>query len=190
MNAARIIYRTRQVLLNCGAYLTPGDWDAIEALLNSPQLELFKRMQKGEQTHSLRVLKELLQRGENQPDLLIAALLHDVGKSRFQLSLWERVVVVLGKALAPSLTRRWGCELPVDLIFSQNELQVPGWRRPFVIAYQHPVWGAELVAKTGASPLTVALIKNHQESVDVSTQASSSVEARLLLSLRTVDDES
>jgi len=117
-------------------------------------------------------------------------LLHDVGKSRFLLRLWERVYVVLVKAFIPLLAQRWGCEPPAVLTSSPDELRVPGWRRPFVIACHHPIWGAEMVAKTGASPLTVALIKKHQEVMTVSPKAISSIETRLMQSLRAVDDES
>jgi hypothetical protein len=190
MNTARIIYRTRQVLLDLGATLSPTDWDLVENLLNPSQVNLFRKMQKSEQTHSVRVLKALLRQGENHPDLMVAALLHDVGKSCFTLKLWERILVVLVKALLPSLAQRWGCESPITLTSSSSELRVPGWRRAFVIACQHPLWGAELVAKTGATPLSLSLIQNHQEEMTAPTQAISSLENRLLRSLQAVDDES
>ncbi len=37
----------------------------------------------------------LLEQGENQPDLLVAALLHDVGKLRYRLNPLERAMVVM-----------------------------------------------------------------------------------------------
>jgi hypothetical protein len=65
-------------------------------------------MQESEQAHALRVLHALLEQGEEHPDLSVAALLHDVGKSRFPLKLWERVLIVLGQAFFPERAARWG----------------------------------------------------------------------------------
>ena len=108
------------------------------------------KMQPNEQAHSLHIFRQLLAEGEESRDLLTAALLHDVGKSRFPLHLWERVLVVLGHTLAPSWVERWG------------EGEPYGWRRPFVVAVKHPIWGAELASEAGASPLAVSLIRRHQ----------------------------
>ena len=54
---------------------------------------------------------KLLEQGENQPDLLVAALLHDVGKLRYRMNPMERALVVLVKAVAPDQAQTWG-ELP------------------------------------------------------------------------------
>ncbi|MFP3854524.1 MAG: HD domain-containing protein, partial [Anaerolineales bacterium] len=84
------------------------------------------------------------------PSLLAAALLHDVGKSRHPLRRWERVLIVLAQALFPAWAERIGHGEP------------RGWRRPFVIAEQHPRWGAEMVAEVGSSPKLIRLIAAHQ----------------------------
>jgi hypothetical protein len=55
------------------------------------------------------------------------------------------------------------------------------------VAEQHPQWGAELAAQTGASPLTVALIRRHQEPF---TSQPASMEEQLLGQLQTADDHS
>ena len=108
-------------------------------------------MQPSEQSHSLAILNQLLDQGETNNDLLTAALLHDVGKNRFPLHAWERVVIVLGKAFLPNKTKLWG------------QGQPSGWRRPFVVAEQHPAWSAEMAAQAGASPIAVSLISRHQD---------------------------
>lgn len=184
---ARPLYRLRQFWLAWRAVPTASDLELACGLLSPALMALFLRMQPGEQTHSLHVFKGLRQGGDAHPDLLAAALLHDVGKSLHPLRLWERALIVLGKAFFPRLAHRWGQAAP------------RGWRRAFVVAEHHPAWGAEMAARAGASPLTAALIRRHQESpaaVEASVERlapptqTGSLESRLLYSLQLLDDES
>lgn len=119
--------------------------------LPSSLWDLFDQMSPAEQLHGLRVLRSLLARGEKDPNLLAAALLHDIGKSQVRLRLWERILIVLASWLAPSKARDWG------------EGQLTSWRRPFVIAECHPAWGAEMIRQAGGSGELVALVLRHQE---------------------------
>ena len=100
---------------------------------------------------------KLLEQGENQPDLLVAALLHDVGKLRYRLNPLERSLVVLVKAVLPEQARLWG-ELPLD-----GWDRTPGWRKAFVVAQQHAGWGAEMAREAGVSRLTESLIRKHHD---------------------------
>ena len=161
MSVARLIYRTRQFWH--GLRLTPTDSeiDRVRSMLNAAQFDLFMRLQPGEQSHSLSVFTKLLGTGEENRDLLVAALLHDVGKILYPLKLWERVWIVLGKAFPTRLLKGW---VLGDLEDLQN---IPFWRRPFVVAQQHPQWGAELAAQAGSSALVVSLIQRHQENLAV-----------------------
>jgi hypothetical protein len=134
--------------------LTPAEWQEVSSLLTLPQQGLFRRMETNDQRHSLQVLRTLVKEGENRHDLLVAALLHDVGKSRHPLRLWERPVVVLARLFRPALVIRWGQSA------GDHDW---GWRRPFVVYEQHPAWGAQMAAAAGCSPLTVWLIRWHQE---------------------------
>jgi len=88
--------------------LTPAEWEEIKLVLARAQQALFLSMGTGDQRHSLHVMHTLLARGETNRDLLTAALLHDVGKSRFRLRLWERPVVVLIQLCRPIPAHRWG----------------------------------------------------------------------------------
>jgi len=154
----RILYRVRQfwrtvfvkndkqALAQARDRLTPGQW------------VLFTQMQPAEQGHALRMFRLLIDQGENQPDLLVAALLHDVGKLRYQLNPFERAVVVVIKTLLPEMACRWG-ELP-----EVGWDGLPGLRKAFILARQHPAWGAELARKAGVSVMAEELIRQHQQS--------------------------
>jgi hypothetical protein len=154
-------------------------------MLTSAQLALFARMQPVEQAHSLKVAKALFERGEMDPDLLIAALLHDVGKVCHPLRLWERAWIVLGRAFFPGLSRKWGAA-------PQKVEAVSFLLRPFIVAEQHPEWGAELALQAGVSPRTAALIRRHQtpRAASQAHPGSPAAEDRLLGLFQSVDDES
>ena len=170
----RLIRRLRQGLAGLLAFARPVDYHAVRAVLTPPEFALFKRMRRSEQHHAIRVMRALQARGHVQPALLTAALLHDVGKSRYSLTLFDRTLAVLGHALLPRRAARWG------------EGEPRGWRRTFVIHAQHPDWSAEDMLAAGASPLAVALACRHQEDFNGEPQHE---EDRLLLLLKAADDE-
>ena len=153
MRSSQVIYRTRQFWLAWRAQsLTEEELTPARAVLTTEQMQLFTCLQPSEQIHALRVLQTVQQQGESDPDLQTAALLHDIGKARAPLKLWERVLIVLGKAFFPEHVKIWGTGQP------------KGWARPFVVAEQHPTWGGEMASEVGTSPLAVSLIRRHQSS--------------------------
>lgn len=146
---------------------------AVAARLSPAELALFARFGRSDQWHSYRVMRFLEEAGHTQPDLLTAALLHDVGKTRVSLSVWERSLIVLGGMLWPGKTAVWGQNPPV------------GWQRPFVVKAQHPAWGAEMAAAAGSSPLAIELIRRHQDKVE---ETAVSLTDQLLRLLQWADD--
>jgi hypothetical protein len=126
-------------------------------------------MQPSEQAHAFIVLERLKEAGHTTPDLLVAALLHDVGKIIAPLTIWERMLAVLAGRFLPGLAKRWSEGRPV------------GWRHAFVVAARHPDWGADLAAEAGVSLCAQELIRRHQ--------APASADDALLAALQAVDDE-
>lgn len=178
-----MLYRARQFWQAISAAPKAQDLELASRWLEPSLLALFLRLQPSEQAHSLSILRQLSEQGESEPDLMAGALLHDVGKVCCPLSVWERIIIVLGRAIFPSLVKKWGRGEP------------RGWRRPFVVAERHAVWGAELAAQAGASARTVRLIRCHQEipapSAEVESAYSSSFsqEERWLRRLYTLDNQ-
>ncbi len=146
-------YRARQFFAALTAPLVRGDADVVAQVLSPAQQALFCRMSAPDRRHALRVYRALVARGPQQQDLLVAALLHDVGKAAGPPPLWVRVAVVLLERWAPHWLDRLGAGEP------------RGWRRPFVLYRQHAEIGAEWAARSGCSLLTVALVRRHHESL-------------------------
>lgn len=171
-----IRYRLRQFWqLVTARPLPPAAWQDIEAILAPRELALFRRHSPADRQHAYRILCTLQAASHDRPALLAAALLHDVGKTRCRPRPWERVLGTLAERLFPGRVEHWGAGEP------------RGWRRPFVIRAQHAAWGAEMAAAAGSSPLTVALIRYHQ---DKDAASGNGETATLLRCLQAADDQS
>ncbi|MGZ6346807.1 MAG: HD domain-containing protein [Anaerolineales bacterium] len=166
---SRLTYRSRQFWNALPGTRKRVETEALLPHLTPTQIALFRRMQKFEQTHALQVINRLKAAGQTDPDLLSAALLHDVGKVMFPISIFDRVVIVLGKSIFPRLAERW------------SEGTLDRFRRPFVVSARHPRWGADLAEQACASARTVELIRHHHDILSRDDQ--------LLAALQAADDE-
>ena len=142
--------RLRQGLNALLAFAQPVDRAQAARHLTPALQQCFTRLRRSEQLHSLRVLRALQAESAVGPDLAVAALLHDVGKTRWPFPLWQRVLVVVVPALAPTLAKRLARGRETDLL-----------ARPFLLCEQHPAWGARMARAAGASERTAWLIENH-----------------------------
>jgi hypothetical protein len=155
--------------------LTPDGQTAVNHTLTAPgQRELFQKLSLSDQWHSLRVMQTLQAAGHNDRRLLMAALLHDVGKTKLSLTLWDRTLIVLFSFLWPGKVAEWG------------EGDGRDWRRPFVVKARHPEWSAEMAAAAGCSPLSVSLMRRHQDKLP---ETAVTPEDQLLRQLQWADDQ-
>jgi len=167
--------RIRQGVRALLAFSTPVD-GALAAHYLSPTLfELFQKMSRAEQLHSLNVLRDVLAQSTETPaDLAVAALMHDVGKSRYHLAVWQKTVSVLTEKFAPQTF----AELAVGDTLTR-------WRAPFMLRLQHPEWGALMLTEAGASPCSIWLVRHH---ADPLSQWQGHPNAALLARLKAADD--
>lgn len=185
MNPGRVRYRSRQFWRMLRESSAPVDVMQVRNVLGPQLTGLFLKMHPAEQAHSFRVYRALADAGETDSDLLTAALLHDAGKSKSPLSLWERTAVVIARKLAPAVVRKWG-QAPGP---GGGSFPKTGLRHAFLVAEQHPIWGAELAAEAGASPLTCLLIRRHQDILpDGDQDEDGSTVNGLLRKLQLMDD--
>lgn len=162
----RLAYRVRQFFAALTAPLAREDLRQAERMLTPAQWRLFLRMSPSDRRHGLAVCRALQAEGVPPADLLVAALLHDVGKAVVPSAIWVRVATVLLEWFAP----RWLEREPP-----------PGWMRAVVAYRQHAEQGAEWAARAGCSLTTVDLIRRHETPVDPETDP-------LLARLQAADD--
>ncbi len=170
-----LFYRVRQFKQAVAApALNETELAEIQAILSDAEFELFFRFDRGEQWHSYQVMRTLREAGHDEPELLQAALLHDVGKTRSPLTVWNRSLIVVVKKVLPGKTAVWG------------KNNTDGWQRPFVVKAQHPEWGAQMAEAAGSSALVVALIRRHQDDLP---ETDGVEEDKLLRLLQWADDQ-
>ena len=160
----RPLYRTRQFLGALRPHVEDGERREAVALLGERLWPLFESMSARDQRHSLDVFRLLKNQGRRDEDLLMTALLHDVGKGRLagaNVRLWHRVAYVLLSGAPWALKR---------LVNGRGGLGA---------LHQHAERGALVAEALGAPKAVVELIRQHDEK--------DSPDERLRL-LRTADD--
>ena len=148
---ARVRYRVAQFFATFWTSFRPVDVAYAARHLDPALLCLFRRMSRAEQHHGIAICRALEAQGYTDPGLLVAALLHDIGKIQAPPRLWDRVIAVLGEHFAPQRAARWSVGEP------------RGLRRGFVVRRMHPEWGAMLAEEAGATPRAAALIRQHHD---------------------------
>lgn len=167
--------RLQQGLRALFASMQALDYQLAERYLSPTEMALFKQLAPSEQLHSLNVLRDVLAHAQQTPpDLAVAALLHDIGKIHKHLSVFQKTVAVLIRAISPAL---------------DDHLSRPGalstWRAPFIVRRHHPQWSGELLTQAGSSEGTIWLATHH---ADDATRWTHHPYHGLLLRLQSADD--
>ena len=170
----RAHYRIGQFGRGLVPWVPPRDRALAAAALTERQYAAFRLMTPADQRHSVRVARALLAEGARDPDLIVAALLHDLGKvdarGAGRVHLGHRVAKVILARVAPAYWRR----------VSDDARGGPG--RGFYLLQHHPALGATWAAALGVSPRACALIAAHQEG------GVGPADAAVLARLRRADD--
>lgn len=150
--ANRALYRSRQFFGSVRPRIDETLRTEAFALLNDGERAVFESMTPRDQQHCLAVYRKLLDEGNDDRDLLVAALLHDAGKGRIEL--WHRVAYVVLAAATPGL---------LDRVVRPGE--GPGWREALYRCHHHPELGAELARDAGSSDRVVRLIREEDDAL-------------------------
>jgi hypothetical protein len=148
---SRPLYRTRQFFGYFRPRVENDERAEAKHLLGERLWSLVESMSERDQRHSLDTFRLLREQGHEDPDLLSAALLHDVGKGRLaaaRVRLWHRVAYVLLATVAPPLLRR-----------------LSDGRGGLADLHHHADRGAVVAEALGIGPIAVELIRRHHDDV-------------------------
>ncbi|MFL5768562.1 MAG: hypothetical protein ACJ765_00615 [Chloroflexota bacterium] len=138
--------KARQFRSHVGARVAPGERADLVEWLTPAQLALFDAMHVADRRHGLDVAASLRREGVTEPDVLVAAVLHDAGKG--ETSVGPRIAYAVGQRYGPLAWRAAGL--------------VPGWKAAIATLRAHAETSAELARQAGCSPRTVALIRDQE----------------------------
>ncbi len=145
--------RVRQFIQALTYRQVPAIDTRLKTVLDSDQQwELLRRLSPFDRAHHLNVWSHLVEEGVRDPDLLQAALLHDVGKADGdgRVRLIHRIMLVLGRRVAP------------DLIGILTTPGTPYYVHGLYLADNHAELGAELAWEAGASQRSCYFIAMHE----------------------------
>lgn len=168
-----VLKRVKQVWAALTARITPEDELYVAEYLNSREQGLFWNMALPDQYHALQVARTAMELAKGYANvnctlLRRAALLHDVGKMRGDVSTFDKILTVLVYQASPRLGRiiarpgKGGTILNV--------------RHAFYIYGHHARRGAKLAALAGVEQEMIELIRRHHQK----PQATDSLELKLL----------
>jgi hypothetical protein len=143
--------KVRQTARHLGGRVSESERRILRARLTLAQLALFDSMHRADQRHGLDVEAALRAEAHEDPELLLAALLHDCSKGP-GVRLPHRVAWSLGERYGDGVT---------DVVS-----HVPGFRTAFVRLRDHAEDSARLALEAGCSERTSELIRHQADPVD------------------------
>ena len=138
-------HRVRQFLAT-GKQPSEADFELANKHLSPALIELFRAQHARDIVHGAGTARWLLERGHANPDLVAAALLHDVGKGHQRRM--DRVIYVLASGLR--LARLVGS--------AESRFAL---RRAVFRSVRHGERGAEMLGRAGAPEVVVTLTRLH-----------------------------
>lgn len=169
----RLLYRFQQFFGGVFARVSADERREADAVLNPPAREWFHSLPRDLQWHGVQVMHDLKRAGVDRSDVLAAALLHDAGKAEGPNGPLVRTFIVLARHLAPDWSAR---RQRLDYRAAR------GIDRVLAMARQHPQIAAEKAEACGCDPVTIDLIRHHQDAARGQDDA-------LLQLFQQVDDE-
>lgn len=146
--------RVKQFYVNVTDKMTKKDYDYAKEILNSKELELFMKLSKSEQKHSIRIAKDIeftIDNKEikdeeilkNKNILVKSALLHDIGKITKRLNVIDKSVIVILNKL------------------TNGKLKKMKKSKKIQCYYNHSSYGYEILKDMIDNEIILDIVKNH-----------------------------
>jgi hypothetical protein len=142
--------KTRQFAHHLRARVTGDERAVLAGWVTPAAMGVFDGMHVADRRHGLDVVATLRAQGIEEPDVLVAGLLHDAGKRQTGVS--ARIAYSLGQRYGRWIWRVAGV--------------LPGWSAALRTLHDHAEASARLAAAAGCSDLTVELIRHQDAPLD------------------------
>ena len=140
-------YRIKQFFWSLTAKIDEKDFNYLKKNLNNKELQLFLKLSKQEQKHSVKVARdveiECKKRKSKPGELVKISLLHDIGKIYKKLNVIDKSILVLADRITNGNIRKINRLKKIEVYFN------------------HGAIGYEILKNSGISERALYLIKNH-----------------------------
>lgn len=140
-------YRVKQFYWSITSKIDEKGLEYVKNNLNAKEYKLFLRLSKQEQYHSMKVAKdveqECLKLKIESKELIMIALLHDIGKIYKKLNVFDKSIMVLADKITSGKIRNIKHSKKTEVYFN------------------HGIIGYELLKNSGINERALYLIKNH-----------------------------
>lgn len=155
-----MLQRVKQFLSAITARISKDDAAFVRQELTAAEQVLFWRMNLPDQRHALNVAYTASKMTQSWPQadsklLLTAALLHDVGKVKGDVSTWDKIIAVLAAGIAPNWAQRWGR--------LGRGSKLDNLRHAFYIYFNHAFRSAELLRTAGTDQRVIDIVSKHHK---------------------------
>lgn len=124
--------RVKQFYINVTDKMSKDDYKYVQSVLKKDEIELFNKLLKSEQKHSVRIAKDIEYIIDNKlvndkdiinsKDLLIkAALLHDIGKSIKKINVIDKSIIVILNKVTKGNLRNLKASKKVQCYYNHSE---------------------------------------------------------------------
>ena len=142
-------YRIKQFFWSLNTKIDDNDTEYVKKNLNAEEYNLFSRLSRQEQRHSIRVSRdvelECAKTGFAPDEIVKVALLHDIGKTTRKLGSMDKAILVILDRLSAGRIRNLKDIPKIDVYFNHGNM------------------GYELLKGNDLSERALYLIKNHHD---------------------------
>lgn len=123
-----VVYRVKQFIWGFTSFLKNIDYEYVNEFLNEDEIKIFNKLKHNDRHHCIRVCKDSIKMKEDfnidvdKYKLGKAALLHDVGKSKTPLSLFEKSVVVLLDKATSGKIKKYDKIKQIDIYYNHPKI--------------------------------------------------------------------
>ena len=146
--------RVKQFYVNVTDKMTEKDYEYANEILNKKELELFMKLSKSEQKHSIRIAKDIefiIDNNETDDEeilknrnlLMKSALLHDIGKITKRLNVIDKSIIVIVNKL------------------TKGKLKSIKKSKKIKCYYNHSSYGYEILKDIIDDTVILDIVKNH-----------------------------